>query len=151
MDNKKIISAGFIIVSKDKKILLGRAGFHHPPFCWTVFKGGAEKGEDLLQTAMRELKEESGIDINYEQRLNRNISSEPVYDYALKHKNVYLFLLEDITGFLEDFNFVCCSFWEDGKPEVTDYQWFEIDELENNIFPSQRGLIDFLKTKYKKA
>lgn len=151
MDNQKIISAGFIILSKTNRILLGKASFHNSPFCWTVFKGGAEKGENLLQTAIRELKEESGIDISVEQRLNRNISSEPVFNYTLKHKNVYLFLLEDVTGFLDDFKFVCCSFWDDGKPEVLDYQWFDIDELEDNIFPSQRGLIDFLKAKNKKV
>ena len=107
--DKKITSAGFIVVSKTGRILLGKAESHSPPYCYTAFKGGVEAGEDLLQTAIRELKEESGIDINIEERLNRNISSSPVFNYSLKHKNVYLFMLNDITGFLDDFNFNCTS------------------------------------------
>ena len=145
---KKITSAGFIVVSKIGKILLGKAESHNPPFCWTIFKGGTEAGENLLQTAIRELREESGIDINIEERLNRNISPNPVFDYSLKHKNVYLFMLNDITGFLDDFKFNCTSYWGvDNKPEILDYQWVTIDDMEDYIFPSQRGLVDYLKAK----
>ena len=149
--DKKITSAGFIVVSKTGRILLGKAESHSPPYCYTAFKGGVEAGEDLLQTAIRELKEESGIDINIEERLNRNISSSPVFNYSLKHKNVYLFMLNDITGFLDDFNFNCTSYWGiDNKPEIQEYQWFTIDEMEDYIFPSQRGLIVYLKNKKEK-
>ena len=146
--DKKITSAGFIVVSKDGKILLGEAESHSPPYFWTVFKGGVEAGENLLQTAIRELKEESGIDINVEERLNRNISPNPVFDYSLKHKNVYLFMLNDITGFLDNFDFKCTSYYGiNNKPEILSYRWFEVDEIIDNIFPSQRGLVDFLKSK----
>ncbi len=54
-------SAGFVIFKeKDKErfyLLL-----HYPEGHWDFPKGHIEKGEDLLETAKRELKEETGIE-----------------------------------------------------------------------------------------
>jgi len=148
---KRLVSSGFIIRGKGKRILLGKADGHKEPYCWTVFKGQIEEGEDLINTAIRELKEESGIDINSDMRLNKNISSNYVYSYNLHHKDVYLFILEDVEGALDSYPFSCSSIWGDtGNPEISNYQWFTVDEMDNYIFPSQRGLVEFLKNKYNK-
>lgn len=142
----KEISAGFIIRGKDGRYLLGKAEKHPPPYAWSVFKGGQEEGEDLINTAIRELKEETGIDIAADERLNRNISTNYVYSYKLRHKDVYLFLLNDVHGVLDGFKFTCNSFWgENNLPEIGDWKWFHIDELEDVIFPSQSGVITHLR------
>lgn len=146
----KVISAGFIIRGKDGRYLLGKADGHEDPFAWTIFKGGTEGDEDLIDTAIRELKEESGIDINIDHKLNRNISSNPIYTYSLRHKDVYVFLLNDSEGALVDFQFKCSSFWKDNCPEISEYKWFTLEEMKNNIFPSQRGLIDKLEKMERK-
>jgi len=148
---KRTISSGFIIRGKDGRYLLGKADGHNEPYCFTVFKGQCEEGEDLINTAIRELKEESGIDINSDSRLNKNISTNYVFSYNLSHKDVFIFILEDIEGVLESYRFSCSSVWGDsGRPEISDYRWFTLDEMDQHIFPSQRGVVGFLKSKYGK-
>lgn len=141
----KDISCGFIIKGKDGKYLLGKADLHEEPYCYTVFKGKQEESETFMDTAIRELKEESGIDISTDHRLNRNISTNPVFTYSLRHKDVYLYMLYDTEGALNDFNFTCSSFWSENRPEISGYRWFTLEEMRNNIFPSQRGLVDKLE------
>jgi 8-oxo-dGTP pyrophosphatase MutT (NUDIX family) len=147
----KKISVGFIVRGKDGKFLLGRAEGHRKPYEWTVFKGQQEDGEDLITTAIRELKEETGIDINIDNRLNKNISTNYVFMYEMQHKDVYLYMLDDVEGALDNFKFHCSSNWgEEQVPEISDYRWFDLDEMEYYIFPSQRRMIDMLKFKYGK-
>ena len=74
----KIVSSGFVILNKREEVLLGRVDAHDPPYQYTVFKGQQEKGESLLDTAIRELQEESGIDVLTEHKLNRYISTNYV-------------------------------------------------------------------------
>lgn len=146
---RKETSAGFIIRGKDGRYLLGKATKHADPFCWSVFKGSQENNEELINTAIRELKEETGIDIAVDERLNRNISTNYIYSYHLRHKDVYLFLLQDVEGALDNFNFKCSSFWgENNLPEIEDWQWFTLDEMDNNIFPSQRGVAEMLRKRF---
>jgi ADP-ribose pyrophosphatase YjhB (NUDIX family) len=56
-------SAGFVII-QDNKILLGHPT-NQPWFnSYSFPKGKMEEGEDIIETALRETKEEIGIDIN---------------------------------------------------------------------------------------
>ena len=146
----KVISSGFVIKGKDGRYLVGRADGHAEPYCWTVFKGGQEEAETLMDTAIRELKEETGIDISADHRLNRNISTNPIFSYSLSHKDVFLYMLYDIEGALTDFNFNCSSFWTESRPEIAEYQWVTLEEMRNMIFPSQRGLVDKLEQMERK-
>lgn len=141
----KVISSGFVIKGKDGRYLLGRADGHNPPFCWTIFKGQVEQSETLMDTAIRELKEETGIDISVDHRLNRNISTNPIFNYSLRHKDVVVFMLHDVEGALNAFNFSCSSFWTEEKPEIAEYKWFTLEEMMDHIFPSQRGLVEKLE------
>jgi 8-oxo-dGTP pyrophosphatase MutT (NUDIX family) len=141
----KVISSGFVIKSRDGRYLLGKADGHHEPLCWTIFKGQQEGEETLIDTAIRELKEETGIDIISDHRLNRNISTNPIFTYSLRHKDVYVFLLVDSEGVLNSYPFSCSSYWEDNKPEISDYRWFSLEDMMAHIFPSQRSLVDKLK------
>jgi len=142
----KIVSSGFVVINKRREVLLGKVENHDPPYQWTIFKGGQEGDETLIETAIRELKEETGIDIAADHRLNRNISTNYIYMYQLRKKDVYLFSVEDTEGVLDNFEFTCDSYWgESQQPEIADYKWVHVDELRDYIFPSQRGLADFLK------
>lgn len=143
----KIISAGFAVLSQDNRLLLGRTEKYNKEHNWTVFKGGTEDNEALIETAIRELKEESGIDVASDDRLNRNISTSPFYEFGfgLNNKTVIIYLLQDRNGILNDFHFSCSSYCSDNIPEICEYKWFTLDEAEKNIFPSQRGLIQKLK------
>lgn len=141
----KVISSGFVVKSRDGRYLLGKADGHTEPYCWTVFKGQQENAETLIDTAIRELKEETGIDIIADHRLNKNISTNPIFSYSLRHKDVYLFMLNDSEGALTDFAFSCSSCWQGDKPEISDYKWLDLKDMRSLIFPSQRGLVDKLE------
>lgn len=144
---EKIISSGFSILNTDGQILLGKIHNNHPVRKWTIFKGGQEKNESLVDTAIRELKEETDIDLSVNHDLNRYMSSSPIFEYHLKHKIVYVYLLEDVNNTLRNYEFKCNSFWEHNgikNPEIIEYKWFEINDAMDFILPSQKGLINFL-------
>lgn len=145
-ENKRLLSIGFAVRLKDGRYLLGRADGHNPPYCWTLFKGGIEDGESFIDTAIRELKEETGIDVAADHRLNKNISTSPIFSYSMKYKDVHIFLLTDAEGVLDDFQFNCSSLIESsGRPEIVEYRRFALNEMFDHIFPSQRGIIEVLR------
>lgn len=138
-----MISAGFIILNGDmSKILLGRASSGH----WTTFKGHVEQGESELDAAIRELKEESGIDILTSEKLQKSISSGVVHEYNVKTKRVKLYLLIDSESVLAESKFSCRSFYEDGKPEILEYKWMDFDEASRSVFYSQKTMVDLVRT-----
>ena len=142
----KVISAGFIVRSKDGKYLLGKTTKYSKDACWTVFKGQQEDGESLIATATRELREESGIDILRSIDLQLSQSTSPFFSFSIKGKDVVLYLLNDEKGVLDDFEFKCRSYWgPDKNPEICEYKWCTLDEMEELVFPSQRGLVSHLK------
>ena len=143
------ISAGYVVV-KGGKVLLGRP--HGEKERWSIFKGNQDHGEHIIDTAARELKEESGIDIT---TLDLTVDqySKLIHIYNLKKldKQVYVYLLELGEGDLKGFKFKCSSKIEDiDAYEIEDYKWFDMGELEDVLFPSQQGLADKLRKIYKK-
>ncbi len=72
-----------------------RFGFVHDVFgYWTLSKGGVEKGENVEQAAIREIKEEMGIDIVIKEKLGDDeyIASHPTQGKI--RKQVVFFLAE---------------------------------------------------------
>ena len=140
-------AAGIIIKCKDGKYLLGKATNHKEP-CWTIFKGVQEDKELLRDTAIRETKEESGIDIRSDALLLDNLTEEPIYSYHVPStdKDVYVFMLDDKHGVLDNFKCECTSFFgEKNIPEITDFKRFSLCDLENRLFASQLGLVKALE------
>lgn len=67
--NRNIVSG--VVVSKDSKILMGkgRNGSVYKD-CWLIPGGGVDEGETKIQTLIREVKEEAGLDVcDYEPEL----------------------------------------------------------------------------------
>jgi len=143
---KRVVSAGFIVRSKDGKYLIGKTTKYPKDQCWTVFKGQQEEGESILGAATRELREESGIDILRSVELQYSQSTSPFYTFALKDKDVVLYLLNDENGELDGVELKCSSYWGSSRtPEICEYKWCDLDEMEKLVFPSQRGLVDYLR------
>ena len=82
----RVVSAGFIVRSKDGKYLIGKTTKYPKDQCWTVFKGQQEEGESIIGAATRELREESGIDILRSVELQYSQSTSPFYTFALKER-----------------------------------------------------------------
>ena len=98
---------------------------HYPSGHWDFVKGKMEKGENPLDTVIRETKEETGIsDLNFVDGFEENIEYDFQFEGELIHKKVVFYLAktntEKITISHEHLDFV----WLDYKSalEKTTYQ-----------------------------
>src|SRR6266487_3195439 len=85
---------------------------------WALPKGWVEQGEDLEQTAIREVREETGLQTRVLRKI-QEISYEfySRTDHDRVSKTVHLFLLECIGGDIADHD-----------EEVEEARWFPIEE-----------------------
>ncbi len=107
-------SCGAIVVD-DEKVLLVKHNAGH----WDFPKGHVEEGETEIETAIREVKEETNIDIKIEKE-NRYISEYSPKENVMK--TVIYFIGEKVGG--ED------------KPqieEVSDVEWLDVNKAIERI------------------
>lgn len=114
--------------------LIGRLD-RHGKLLWSLPKGHIEDGESTEQTAMREVKEETGISANVVRALG-TIDYWFVAERRRVHKTVHHFLLEAYGGELSD---------ED--VEVTEVAWVPLRELEGRLaYADERKLVRKART-----
>jgi 8-oxo-dGTP pyrophosphatase MutT (NUDIX family) len=93
-------SAGGVVVriaDGARQIVLGRRRRSRDGVTWVLPKGTVEAGESVDQTALREVREETGLEVR---------SLEPIgsieYDFGREgtriHKTVHFFLMEPVGG-----------------------------------------------------
>jgi 8-oxo-dGTP pyrophosphatase MutT (NUDIX family) len=109
------ISAGAVIFKRNERIkfLL----LHYEAGHWDFVKGNVEKGEDMRETVLREIKEETGIDdISFMEGFERKIS----YFYKRERKTIY----KEVTFYLAETKTedVTLSY------EHIGYDWLEFEE-----------------------
>ena len=100
---------------------------------WALPKGWVEKGEDLEQTAVREVREETGLDAKVLRKLG-----EVTYEFYSKtdrsriSKTVHLFLMEYVGG--------TTSAHDD---EVEEVRWFPLDDaLRTLTYKNEREMVE---------
>lgn len=72
---------------------------NYPSGHWDFVKGNREKGEDLIQTVIREIKEETGIsDVQFIEGFEDKIEYHYQRDRELVHKEVIFFLARTKTS-----------------------------------------------------
>ena len=87
---------------------------------WVFPKGHMEAGESELQTALRELKEETGLSASLD--TNRIASVEySISSFAKKEVVFYLGEVKGVPKVRED--------------EIEKFKWVTADELDNYLFP----------------
>lgn len=110
-------------------MLIGRLD-RHGRLLWSLPKGHIEDGETVEQTAVREVKEETGISAQVLRPLG-TIDYWFVAERRRVHKTVHHFLLESTGGELSD---------ED--VEVTEVAWVPLAELETTLaYADERKLV----------
>ena len=121
-------SCGAIVINKNNKILL----VHHNAGHWDFPKGHIENGETEEQTAIREVKEETNIDIIINNKYRYTTSYSPKENVM---KEVVYFLAQNID--------------EDKKPqleEVSEVKWFTLEEAINTItYENSKEILNKLK------
>lgn len=60
--SQPVVGIGVILINEEGKVLIGKRKVHPAPK-YSIFGGGLEMGETFEETAIREAKEETGLDI----------------------------------------------------------------------------------------
>ena len=68
---------GIVVITKDKKVLLHRE-YRYPikDYSWEIQGGGIDDGETVEQAAVRELEEETGIQMNESELALENLNDD---------------------------------------------------------------------------
>ncbi len=118
---KKILT--LCIIHQHPKILLGLKKRGHGEGKWNGFGGKVEKGETIEQGAVREMKEESGIDIK---KMNKLGVIGFKYQDGSGDMEVHIFNVNEFEGSPTES--------EEMKP-----QWFDIGEIPyNQMWPDDK-------------
>ena len=89
---------------------------------WCIPKGHVEPGEDLAQTAVREISEETGLEAEVVEKLGEISYTFKLGQQRIK-KTVHHFLLRQTGGEI--------SSDKDPTGEVIEAKWFRLSELED--------------------
>lgn len=121
-------SCGCIVINDKNKVLLVHSNKGH----WGFPKGHMEEGETEIQTAKREVREETNIDVEVIEK----------YRYTQKY-NVNEDIVKEVVLFLGK------SLEDNQKPqleEVSEVKWFEFEEAVNIItYDNSREILIQLK------
>jgi len=137
MENHQITVRARLIVIKNGKLLVQyrqKQNYYH------YFGGHLDFGETILDTCIRETKEECGDDVNFEYKKILYIR-----DFILPgddEQSLELFILGDINKF-EELEGLKDSQHPDGSVWLT---WLDINHLPDNLYPhslSEKLLADY--------
>lgn len=127
-------SCGCIVINDENKILL----VHHNKGHWDFPKGHVESGETEIQTAIREVKEETGIDVQVNEKYRYSTSYSPKEDVM---KEVVYFLAKNTN-----------SNTTPQIEEVSEANWFEFKVAINKItYDNSREILIKLNNDLKKG
>ena len=101
----------------------GDAGFEvvlcgrRSPLLWALPKGTPDAGEERVETALREVTEETGLEVQSTGLIDRISYWFSSSDGTRCHKNVYFYLMEATGGDTSNHDH-----------EFDDVRWFPVDE-----------------------
>lgn len=117
-------SCGCIVINDKEEVLL----IHHNAGHWDLPKGHVEEGETEIQTAKREVKEETNIDVDVNERFRYTIEYSPKEGVM---KEVVYFLARNITDNREA-----------QIKEVREVKWYPYEEaIEKITFEDTKGIL----------
>jgi len=126
-------SAGGVVVSTERErpsLVVGMRRRGRDAVTWTLPKGTPDKGETVEQTALREVAEETGLQVRIVEPLP-SIEYSFVQDGVRIQKTVHYFLMEPVGGDLTRHDH-----------EFERVRWVPFDEAAALLsFPTERDLV----------
>jgi len=148
----KLTTAGFLLRSNDLYLICHITQDSNyiykesDPF-WSIPKGTVEERERPIQAALREVKEETGLDLR--EYFEVPPSTEPFHVYETKHKIYYIFFINDMTGHLTKMEYKCESIIDNpkykirnGLPEHDMFRWVTKEKAKELVFESLKHIFD---------
>ena len=136
-------SAGGIVyrfVDSIPQLVVGRRRREKDASTWTLPKGTPNPGETLDETALREVREETGLTVRILSPLDA-IKYTFVQRGTRIHKTVHYFMMEPTGGGLEGHD-----------REFEEVRWVSFDEAADLLsFETERGLVALAATRLPKA
>lgn len=139
------VSAGGVVyrlknVDHDKKSVQIALILVAPKLRWQLPKGTVDQGEAIDRTALREVREETGIEAELLGQLKRIeywFNSFNGSERIRYHKYVYFFLMRYLSGDVTDHDH-----------EVVEARWFDIEQaLDMLAFESEREVVQIAREK----
>lgn len=123
-----------ILCNEDKGILLEKRSDNGQ---WCVPGGALELGEDQIAGLIREVKEETNLDI-----------TDP--ELLTVRANVHMVYPNKDEVYYTDIVYIVKSFSGELKPdrESVELRWFPINDLPDNIMPTQIDYIEMFKKRF---
>lgn len=126
-------SAGGIVIRYLDSVphfVVGRRRRERDVQTWTLPKGTPETGETLEETALREVREETGLQVKITSPLD-SIHYTFVQRGTRIHKTVHYFLMEPVGGDMQDHDH-----------EFEEVRWISFDEAPGLLsFETERALV----------
>ena len=142
---------GIVLLNKENKIFVGKR-VDNPSNFWQMPQGGVDNGENFLDAAYRELKEETGIKKNVEliQEIEGTMTYElpdhllgVVWKGKFKGQKQKWFLMR-YEGNNSDINI------KTENPEFLDWKWIDLNMITDVVVDFKLHIYKELKEKIKK-
>ena len=142
-----MLTCGIFLINQDEKILVCHPTNSHWN-SWGIPKGLPDPGEDTKTAAIRELLEETSIELHKVLDPDRDLFYLGTSDYKNRKK-----ILVAYWGFVKDtipIETLICSSMVTNKgneelqpefPEVDKYQWISLEEAKNCLHLPQRNIL----------
>ena len=145
--SKRVVSAGGVVYRRNGVmgpdiVLCGR---REPPL-WSLPKGRPDPGETIIETALREAKEETGLDVEIERSLGSvNYWFVSSIDRVKYNKTVHFFLMNALGGSTANHDL-----------EFDDVVWFTAEEAVRRLtFENEMDILlkalEFIEEGYAKV
>ena len=141
---------GIVVLNQYNKVFVAKR-IDNPKNFWQMPQGGIDKGEDFLEAAYRELKEETSItNVKLIKELDGTITYElPDHLLGIIWKGKFRgqkqkWFLMRFTGEENEINI------KTKKPEFLDWKWVDINEITDVVVDFKLHVYKELKEKIKK-
>lgn len=133
----KVISAGVLVKFGDRYVLGHATGCEH----FDMFKGRMDEGESYIETAIRECREESGLEFK-----EHELKFLGLHTYT-KKKDLVIYIAK--VAKLDMSELKCSTFLENGNPEMDYYEMMDWEEMLSKLGRSMSALFKTLESEIK--